>query len=206
MEDRVHAWSRFLRATALACLLAGTLCGGLGYFFGGRLFDLLDDRPGLHPALRGGAAEEVEVVWQEQRVQLVELEASTSFVVFPADCNANPPACFGGKLLAEMDRCAAIAVRRCLRASPAGARDAVTVAVDGVQFHRPARVKDLVVVTARVSAVGARSLTVDVRAECDAEDGRQLLVGGKFVFVAYDVEKGKAVEHRLQLPPVPQRD
>jgi hypothetical protein len=40
--------------------------------------------------------------------------ASTCFVVFPQDCNANFPMLFGGKVLAEMDRCAGIAVRRTL--------------------------------------------------------------------------------------------
>ena len=88
--------------------------------------------------------------------------------------------------------------------SPVGVRDAVTVAVNDVCFHKSAKVKDLVVVSARISHVGAKSLTVDVKAECDTETGRELLVDGKFVFVAYDLTKAKAVEHRVQLPvPIP---
>ena len=131
-------------------------------------------------------------------------EAVSSFVAFPQDCNANPPMVFGGKLLAEMDRAAGMATRRFLLASPCGARDAVTIAINKVTFHAPARVKDLIVVTGRVVGAGAKSVTVRVTVEKEVEGKRELLVDGEFVFVAYklgtDDKKGRAIPHGLTMP------
>jgi len=124
---------------------------------------------------------------------------STSFVVFPADCNANPPMLFGGKLLAEMDRCAGITTRRLLYDSPS-ARDAVTLAINSVTFHRPAEVKDLVLVSGTVTKVGAKTVTINVVAERELPGRRELLADGQFVFCAYDLAQKKAVPHGLSLP------
>ena len=67
-----------------------------------------------------------------------------TFTVFPEHSNYMPPMIFGGKLLAEMDICAAMTARRFLYSSPTGARDAVTVAVTGINFYVGAIVKDLI--------------------------------------------------------------
>ena len=129
----------------------------------------------------------------------------TGFVVFPADCNANPPMLFGGKLLAEMDRAAGIAVRRCLYASPT-ARDAVTVGIADFSFKASAEVKDLVYIRASIVALGKKTLSVRIVAEKEIRPvrqgeapGRVVLAEGLFTFAAYDREKRTAVEHGLKL-------
>jgi acyl-CoA hydrolase len=105
---------------------------------------------------------------------------------------------FGGKVLAEMDRCAGITTRRFLYSSPTGARDAVTKSM-AVTFQRSAQVKDLVIVTGKVTKVGDTSVTLHMTAERETATGRELLVEGDFVFVAYDLEKKTSVAHGIKL-------
>lgn len=124
---------------------------------------------------------------------------TTCFVAFPADSNANPPMVFGGKLMSEMDRCAAIIVRRRLYDSPT-AKDAVTVSVVNVEFVKAAQVKDLLVLSGEVTEIlGPTSLAVSVVVEREERGGkRELIAEGEFVFVAYDLETHKAIEHGLK--------
>ncbi len=128
-----------------------------------------------------------------------EVTTQTAFVVFPADCNSNPPAAFGGKLMAEMDRAAAIAVRRFLYKSPTGAKDAVTVAVENVQFKAAARVKDLLLLKAVVREAGRTSIKVDVTIERETREGCEVVTTGRFVFVAVDLTTGKSLPHGIEL-------
>lgn len=125
------------------------------------------------------------------------LTDTSSFVVFPQDCNSNN-ILFGGKALAEMDRCAGIAVRRALYKSPLGAKDAVTIAINNVKFHKSAKIKDLIVLTGAVTKIGEKSLTVQVTLMRETAAGRETCVEGEFVFVAYDVEQQKAIPHGLK--------
>lgn len=123
----------------------------------------------------------------------------TSFVVFPQDCNANPPMLFGGKILAEMDRCAGITTRRFLYSSPHGVRDAVTVGITDVAFISPGKVKDLIFVRGTIVDVGDKSIKVKVEVEREALGKRELISRGTFIFVAYDAEKQQSVRHGLGL-------
>ena len=129
------------------------------------------------------------------------LSHTTSFVVFPQDTNANPPMSFGGKLMAEMDRCAGITARRFLYRSPTGARDAVTVEVLNLKFLKAAQVKDLLFVTGTVVKAGSKSITMHLKLERELPDEtRELLLEGDFVFVAFDLTTKKAIEHGLPYP------
>lgn len=128
----------------------------------------------------------------------LNLEHTTSFVVFPQDCNANPPMLFGGKILSEMDRCAGITTRRLLYASPE-AKDAVTIAIKDVTFHKAGEIKDLIFVTGKVVELGKKTVKIYVKAEKETETGRELLVDGYFIFCAYDLKTRKAVEHKLEM-------
>lgn len=129
----------------------------------------------------------------------LNLRHETSFVVFPVDCNANPPMLFGGKLLAEMDRCAGITTRRLLYASPV--KDAVTVGIKELRFSRPAQVKDLLFVRGEVLTAGRTAVTVAVTAERELFGGcREVVADGLFTFVAFDLKTGRAAEHGLSLP------
>ena len=127
----------------------------------------------------------------------VNTKHETSFVAFPQDCNANPPMVFGGKLLSEMDRCAGITARRFLYNS--NVRDAVTVAVNNVVFHKAAEVKDLLIVTGTVIKVGDKSITIKVTVEKETKDTKELVVSGEFVYVAFDLTSKKAVSHFMKL-------
>lgn len=122
---------------------------------------------------------------------------TTSFVAFPQDCNANPPMVFGGKLLSEMDRCAGITTRRLLYNSPTGAKDAVTIAINNVKFHKSAQVKDLLFVTGKVLKVGEKSITIKVTIEKELLKERELVIEGEFIFCAYDLETKKAIPHGI---------
>lgn len=129
--------------------------------------------------------------------EALNLTHTRSFVVFAGDANSLPGMLFGGKTLAEMDRTAAITVRRLLYASQA--KSYVTVGIEKVSFHKAGQVGDLVILTGEVTALGAKSVTVRVKVEKETKDGLDLLADGTFTFVAYDPAVGRAVEHGLSL-------
>lgn len=132
-------------------------------------------------------------------VKATNLEHTTSFVVQPQDTNHNYPMLFGGKSLAEMDRCAGITTRRLLYHSPTGAKDAVTIAINNVKFLKGGEVKDLIFITGKVVKLGEKSVTVKMTMERETKDGRTTLIEAEYVFVSYDLEKKEAIPHGLKL-------
>ncbi len=76
-------------------------------------------------------------------------------------------------------------------------------AINGVKFAKAAEVKDLVFVSGKVVKAGAKSVTIAVKVERETKDGRELLVEGEFVFVAYDLTAKRAVEHGITLKESP---
>lgn len=115
---------------------------------------------------------------------------TNSFVVFPADCNGQNTL-FGGKILSEMDRTAAIVVRRTIAGTEA--TGAVTIAINDMKFAKAAYQKDLVLITATVKEIGRKTVTVYVKVERENLDTtKDLLAEGIFVFCA--VKDGKSVE------------
>ena len=82
-------------------------------------------------------------------------EPAIRTVAMPADTNANGDI-FGGWVLSQMDLAAGIVAVRRARGRVA------TVALDGMSFHRPVNVGDVVSCYARVSRVGRTSMTVQV--------------------------------------------
>lgn len=130
-------------------------------------------------------------------IQTKNVEHTTSFVVYPADTN-HLDSCFGGKLLAEMDKTCGIACRRLLYDSDYS--HAVTVGIEKVTFHNPARVGDLLFITATVVRVGDKSITLDVKIESEHRKiGRTSICSGTFTFVAYDIHGKKAVPHGIRM-------
>lgn len=129
----------------------------------------------------------------------LNLTHTTSFVAYPQDANHNYPMIFGGKLLAEMDRCAGITTRRLLYNSPNNAKDAVTIAINNVKFHKSCEVKDLLFVTGKVIKLGEKSITIHVVVERETKDSRVLLTEAEYVFVSYDLEKKIAIPHGIIL-------
>ena len=106
-------------------------------------------------------------------------------VAMPADANAYGDI-FGGWLLSLMDNGAGLTAARRSKGR------AVTLAMDGMQFHQPVKVGDEVTVYAEVERVGRTSMTIAVEAwrrERHLEEPIKV-TEAKFTFVAVD-EHGK---------------
>lgn len=102
-------------------------------------------------------------------------------VAMPADTNANGDI-FGGWLMAQMDLGGGVPARARARGGVA------TVFVEGMRFHAPVRVGDLVSIHAEIIAEGTTSITVDIEAWVTRQpDGaRRKVTEAKFVYVAID--------------------
>jgi acyl-CoA hydrolase len=128
----------------------------------------------------------------------LQLEHSTSFVVFGGDTNSNPPMAFGGKLFSEMDRTAGVATKRLLYSS--AVKDYVTKS-GSIEYKQPAYVKDLLFVTAKVIKLGEKSITMRVTITRETGPGKQEVIAvGEFVYVSFDLAAKKSAPHGLKLP------
>ncbi len=102
-------------------------------------------------------------------------------IAMPADTNANGDI-FGGWLMSQMDLGAAIVAKNVSRSR------VTTVAVDGMVFHHPVYVGDIVNCHATLLKVGRTSMRIDVEAWVQrGRDGQLLKVTeGVFTYVAID--------------------
>ncbi len=102
-------------------------------------------------------------------------------IPMPADTNANGDI-FGGWLMAQMDLACSVMARGRARGRVA------TVAVEGMTFHRPVRVGDVLSMHAEILREGTSSMVIEVEAWVTRlPDGERLKVTeAKFVFVAVD--------------------
>jgi len=102
-------------------------------------------------------------------------------VAMPADANAYGDI-FGGWLMSLMDSGAGLVAARRAKGR------AVTVAMDGVEFHKPVKVGDEVSVYAEITRVGKTSMVIATdayRRERHSEDDEKV-TSAKFTFVAID--------------------
>jgi acyl-CoA thioesterase YciA len=108
-------------------------------------------------------------------------QPATRVTTMPADANPYGDI-FGGWLLAQMDMAAGLAAARHAKGR------AVTIAMDGMVFHRPVFVGDEVSVYATVIKVGSTSMTIAVEAWRRARHSEEAykVTEAKFVFVAID--------------------
>lgn len=107
----------------------------------------------------------------------------------PADTNAYGDI-FGGWLVGQMDLAAGLVAARRAKGR------AVTIAMDGMQFHAPVFVGDEVSVYAELVRVGRSSMTIDVEAWRRDRHGEtmQKVTEAHFTFVAIDeARKPRAV-------------
>ncbi|PZU07112.1 acyl-CoA thioesterase [Sphingomonas sp.] len=104
----------------------------------------------------------------------------------PADTNPYGDI-FGGWLLSQMDSAAGTVAALYSRGR------AVTIAVDGMTFHRPVKVGDVVSVYADVIATGRTSMKIDVSAWAHkrASEETYRVTHAVFTFVAID-DEGKS--------------
>ena len=102
----------------------------------------------------------------------------------PADANAYGDI-FGGWLMGQMDLAAGLVAARHSKGR------AVTIAMDGMQFHAPVQVGDEVSVFATLVKVGRTSMTIAVEAwRRDRHQEEQCKVTeARFVFVAIDDQR-----------------
>jgi acyl-CoA hydrolase len=102
-------------------------------------------------------------------------------IVFPNDANPHGTM-FGGKVMAIMDKMAAIAAAKYAQTS------VVTASTEGIIFKRPIRVGDRLNILAKIVWVGNTSMVVkvDVYAEAPLTDERVHCTTARFNFVALD--------------------
>jgi acyl-CoA hydrolase len=114
------------------------------------------------------------------------------YMVFPNDLNSNDTV-FGGLIMAQMDRYAAVAADR-----HAGGV-CVTVGVDAVHFIAPARGGDVLIFNAAVNRAWSSSMEVGCKVEAERIGGgdRRHVLSAYLTFVAMD-EAGRP----RRVPPV----
>lgn len=107
-------------------------------------------------------------------------------IAMPADTNANGDI-FGGWLMAQMDLGSAVLAKERALGRVA------TVAVEGMTFHRPVRVGDLVSIHAELLGAGTTSMTIGVEVWVTRipDNERLKVTAAKFVFVAVDEDGRK---------------
>ena len=114
-------------------------------------------------------------------------EAAIRTVAMPADTNPNGDI-FGGWLMAQMDIAGGITAEWRARGRVA------TVAVQGMAFHRPVHVGDVVCFYADIEKVGTTSITVLIEAwvmRRRDETRRVKVTEGVYTYVAIDVDGRK---------------
>lgn len=108
-------------------------------------------------------------------------------VAMPADTNSSGDI-FGGWLLSQMDLAAWIRARR------ETDHRLVTVAMDGVVFHKPVFVGDCLLCFAEVERIGRTSITIHVSAHAERAAGGESVqvTEGRITLVALDAERNPA--------------
>jgi acyl-CoA hydrolase len=115
-------------------------------------------------------------------------------IVLPEDTNPKGTI-FGGRVLALIDKCAAIAARR------HSCGDVLTVAMDSVVFHDGARLGNVLSLHARLNAAFGSSMEVEVivhseEPECGA---RRLTTRALVTMVAVDADSRPVPVPKLEL-------
>lgn len=110
-------------------------------------------------------------------------ELTVRQIAMPADTNANGDI-FGGWVMSQMDQAGGIAGVERARGR------VVTVSVDGMIFHRPVKVGDVLCVYTEVTSVGRTSMKIRIEAWARRfrTDVRERVTEAVFTFVAIDDE------------------
>lgn len=104
---------------------------------------------------------------------------------------------FGGQLMSWMDIAGAICAKRHANF------DVVTVAADKMEFFRPAKPNDVVVIRARMHSVGNTSMKVAITVEIENFGAEkkpvQLTCSAVFTYVAIDAKGNKSSVPKLEV-------
>ena len=122
-------------------------------------------------------------MWLERGLRAMSNHREPAIRVAAMPHDANPYGdIFGGWLVSLMDNGAGLVASRHARGR------AVTVAIDGMQFHEPVKVGDEVSVYCEVERVGRTSMVLDVEAWRRPRHGEDEIkvTEAKFTFVAID--------------------
>lgn len=104
-------------------------------------------------------------------------------VMMPRDTNP-VGTIFGGVLLSYIDQAGAVGAHHAIRQNGWPAKPIVTVAMNGIEFHEPVLVGDVVSFWTHVKRVGTTSITMQVTVETE-RDGKTLqLTSAEVVYVA----------------------
>ncbi|QDU94944.1 acyl-CoA thioesterase [Lignipirellula cremea] len=113
-------------------------------------------------------------------------------VMMPRDTNVHGTI-FGGVLLSYIDQAGAVGARRAIQMRGSSVDAVVTVAMNGVEFHQPVFVGDVVAFYSQVTKIGRTSITVDVVVEADRNQEPVLLTQAKVVYVAVKLVDGSPI-------------
>jgi len=116
-----------------------------------------------------------------------------SFTVFPQDLNYTNTL-FGGVLMSNMDLAGVKVVRRALYGT--GADGCVTASVDRIDFHKPAFLGDLIVMSSEIKSLGKSSVQVRISVNRESMIGEiEEICAANFTFVA--MKDRKPFQHGL---------
>jgi acyl-CoA hydrolase len=122
-----------------------------------------------------------------------KLTATHSFTVFPQDLNY-AGSLFGGTVMQHMDLAGVKVVRRALYGT--GADGCVTASVDRIDFHKPAFLGDLVIMTSEIKSIGKSSMQVRITVNRESILGViEEICAANFTFVA--IKEKKSYKHNL---------
>jgi len=139
---------------------------------------------------------ETESIAETGKRELKNKSSIHSFTVFPDDLNYKG-ALFGGKILSEIDIAGLTPVRRMLYNTACDT--AVTASIDRVDFLKPAKLGDIVELTATIYKLGRTSIHVFVYVTKEDEYGKiEKICDAHLVFVS--LKDGKPYPHNHYLP------
>jgi acyl-CoA hydrolase len=122
-----------------------------------------------------------------------KLIATHSFTVFPQDLNYSG-SLFGGTVMQHMDLAGVKVVRRALYGTEADG--CVTASVDRIDFHKPAFLGDLIIMTSEIKSMGRTSMQVRITVVRESRQGEtEEICAANFTFVA--IKEKKPYKHNL---------
>lgn len=95
---------------------------------------------------------------------------------------------FGGVILSYIDQAGAIGARHEISSQHLPKNDLVTVAMEGVEFHRPVFVGDAVSFWTELRAIGKTSITMHVTVETERNDAVTRVTQADVTYVAVQTQ------------------
>lgn len=107
---------------------------------------------------------------------------------------------FGGVILSYIDQAGAVGVYQHARTEGWPERHIVSVAMDGVEFHKPILVGDIVSFWTTLVKVGRTSITMHVDVEADRGGKMEHLTEAEVTYVAIELKDGQRIPTPIRGP------